>query len=152
MSGDLAGRVVGRIFSGPVSDRFWRKYSHPFRHANRGPVLHRLQTTVTLTLTGTVGVDTPPSGFPRITRERIGQSSRNLAFLSFEQFYAFPENLKSVLTMTFDLWPDFQGHVKRNLRSVPFQCLKLANFGIYAGDMDMGQVLGGDIHGFTLTS
>ena len=39
--------------------------------------------------------------------------------------------------MTFDLWPDFLGHVKRNLRSVPFQRLKLANFGIYAGDMDM---------------
>ena len=39
--------------------------------------------------------------------------------------------------MTFDLWPDFQGHVKRNLRSVPFQRLKLANFGIYTGDMDM---------------
>ena len=24
-----------------------------------------------------------------------------------------------------------------DLRSVPFQCLKLANFGIYAGDIDM---------------
>ena len=39
--------------------------------------------------------------------------------------------------MTFDLWPDFQGHVKRNLRSVQFQRLKLANFCIFAGDMDM---------------
>ena len=39
--------------------------------------------------------------------------------------------------MTFDLWPAFQGHVKRNLRSVPFQRLKFANFGIYAGDMDI---------------
>ena len=39
--------------------------------------------------------------------------------------------------MTFDLWPNLQGHVKRNLRSVPFQRLKLANFGIFAGDMDM---------------
>ena len=39
--------------------------------------------------------------------------------------------------MTFDLWPDFQGHVKRNLRSVSFQRLKLANFGIFAGDMDV---------------
>ena len=41
--------------------------------------------------------------------------------------------------MTFDLLPDFQGHVKRNLRSVPFQRLKLANFGIFAGDMDMNR-------------
>ena len=41
--------------------------------------------------------------------------------------------------MNFDLWPDFQGHVKRNLRLVPFQRLKLANFGNYAGDMDMGR-------------
>ena len=32
---------------------------------------------------------------------------------------------------------DFQGHVKRNLRSVPVQRLKRANFGIFAGDMDM---------------
>ena len=39
--------------------------------------------------------------------------------------------------MTFDLWPDFRGHVRRNLRSVPFQRLKLANFGMFAGDMDM---------------
>ena len=41
--------------------------------------------------------------------------------------------------MTFDLWPDYQGHVKRNLRFVPFQRLKLANFGIFAGDMNMGR-------------
>ena len=79
----------------------------------------------------------PPSGFPRITREQIGRSSRNLTYLSFEQFYTFPENFESLPTMTFDLWPDFQCHVKRNLRSVPFQRLKLANFRIYAGDMDM---------------
>ena len=79
----------------------------------------------------------PPSGFPRITRERIGRSSRNLAYLSFEQFNTFPENLKAVPTMTFDLWPDFQGRVKRSLRFVSFQRLKLANFVIYAGDMDM---------------
>ena len=39
--------------------------------------------------------------------------------------------------MTFDLSPYLQGHVKRNVRSVPFQRLKLANFGIFAGDMDM---------------
>ena len=39
--------------------------------------------------------------------------------------------------MTLDLWPNLQGHVKRNVRSVPFQRLKLANFGIFAGDMDM---------------
>ena len=83
------------------------------------------------------GLMQPPSGFPRITRERIGRSPRSLAFLSFEQFYTFPENFKSVPTMTFDLWPDFQGYAKRNLRSVPFQRLKLANFVIYTGDMDM---------------
>ena len=39
--------------------------------------------------------------------------------------------------MTFGLWPDIQGHVKRNLLSVPFQRLKLANFGIFADDMGM---------------
>ena len=39
--------------------------------------------------------------------------------------------------MTFDLCPDFQGYFQRNLRSVPFQCLKLANFGIFVGDMDL---------------
>ena len=39
--------------------------------------------------------------------------------------------------MTFDLWPDIQDHVERNLRSVQFQRLKLANFGIFAGGMDM---------------
>ena len=81
-------------------------------------------------------VDATPSGFPRITRERIGRSSRNLVYLSIELFYIFSENFKTVTTMTFDLWPDLQGHVKRNLRSVLFQRLKLANFGIFAGDMD----------------
>ena len=91
-----------------------------------------------LTLAGIGGVQ-PPSGFPRIIRERIGRSSRNLLHLTIEQFYTFPENFKSVPTMTFDLWPDFQGHVKRNLRSVPFQRLKLTNFGMFAGDMDMGR-------------
>ena len=49
----------------------------------------------------------------------------------------FSENVKTVPAMTFDLWPNLQGHVKRNVRSVPFQRLKLANFGIFAGDMDM---------------
>ena len=78
-----------------------------------------------------------PSGFPRITHERIGRSSRNLVYLTIEQYYTFPENFKSVSTMTFDLSPDFQGHVKRNLRSVPFQRLKLANIGMFAGDMEM---------------
>ena len=39
--------------------------------------------------------------------------------------------------MTFDLWPDFQGHMKLNLRSVPFERRKLANFGIFAGDIGM---------------
>ena len=79
----------------------------------------------------------PPSGFPKIVRERIGRSSLNLVYITIEQLYTFPENFKSVPTMTFDLWPDFQGHVKQNLRSVPFQRLKLANFGMFAGDMDM---------------
>ena len=37
--------------------------------------------------------------------------------------------------MIFDLWPDFQGHVKWNLCSVLFQRLKVRNFGIFAGDM-----------------
>ena len=79
----------------------------------------------------------PPSGFPRITRERIGRSSRNLVYPSIALFYIVSENFKTVPTMAFDLWPDLQGHVKRNLRSVPFQRLKLASFGISAGDMDM---------------
>ena len=39
--------------------------------------------------------------------------------------------------MTYDLWPEFRGHVERNLRSVPFQRLTLANIGMFAGDMDM---------------
>ena len=90
----------------------------------------------------------PPSGFQRIICERNGRSSRNLVYVNFEQFYSFPENFQSGPTMTFDhlykmayklTWPyvQVQGHVKRNLRSVPFQCLKLSNFGIFAGDMDM---------------
>ena len=83
--------------------------------------------------------DATPLGFPRITRERIGRSSRNLVYLSIELFNIFSENFKTVPTMTFDLWPDLQGHGKRNLRYVPFQRLKLANFGIFAGDMDMGR-------------
>ena len=78
-------------------------------------------------------------GFPNITREQIGRSSRNLVYLTFEQFYIFPENVKPVPTMTFDLWPDFQGNIQRNLCSVPFQRLKLANVGIFAGDMDMNR-------------
>ena len=64
-----------------------------------------------LTLADTKGIDATPSGFPKITRERIGRSSRNLVHLTFEHFYIFPENFKSLPTMTFDLWPDFQGHV-----------------------------------------
>ena len=47
------------------------------------------------------------------------------------------QDLYDYFTMTFDLWPDFKGHVKRHLRSVPFQRLKLANIGIFAADMDM---------------
>ena len=92
---------------------------------------------LTLADTGGGGWCNRSSGFPRITHEQIGRSSRNLVYLFFEHFYTFLENLKSAPIMTFDLWPDFQAHIKRNLRSVPFQRLKLANFGIYAGDMDM---------------
>ena len=58
------------------------------------------------------GVDATLSDFPRITRERIGRSSRNLVYLTVEQFHTFPENLKSVPTRTFDLRPDFRGHVR----------------------------------------
>ena len=43
------------------------------------------------------------SGFPRITRERICRSSRNLAYLTSKPFYIFPENFKPVPTMTFGL-------------------------------------------------
>ena len=55
-----------------------------------------------LRLQGVV-VQPPPSGFPRITRERIGGSSQNLVYLTCEQFYTFSENLKTVSTMTFDM-------------------------------------------------
>ena len=72
----------------------------------------------------------PPSGFPRITRERIARWPRNLVYLTFAQFYIFSKKIKPLPSMTFDLWPDIQGHVKLNLRSVPFQRRKLANFGI----------------------
>ena len=96
-------------------------------------------TNISLTLAGTGWVMQTPSGFSRITRERIGRSSRNLVYLTIEQYYTSPEKFKSVPTMTFDLWPEFQGHVKRNLRSVPFQHLKFANFGLFAGDMDMNR-------------
>ena len=82
------------------------------------------------------GIDATPSGFPRITRERIGRSSRNLVYLTIEQFYIFPENFKAVRTMTSDLWSDFQGHVKRNLRYVPPEA---CNFGMFAADMDMNR-------------
>ena len=60
-------------------------------------------STCHFNLAGTGGLMQPPSGFPRITRERIGRLSRNLVYLTIEQFYIFPENFKSVPTMTFDL-------------------------------------------------
>ena len=52
-----------------------------------------------------VGVMQPPSDFPRITGEHIGRSLRNLVYLPFyfEQLYIFPENFKTVPSMTFDL-------------------------------------------------
>ena len=69
-------------------------------------------------------------------------------YLTFEQFYTFHKKVKSVPSMTFDLWPDFQGHLKRNLHSAPFQLLKLANFGIFAGNMYTDSCwLLSDIHG-----
>ena len=40
------------------------------------------------------GVMQPPSGFPRITRERIGSWSGNLVHLSVELFYIFPEKFQ----------------------------------------------------------
>ena len=55
--------------------------------------------------------------------------------LAFEQFYIFPENFKTYATyyeqLSIDLWPEFQGHVKRNLRSAAYWHLPLANFGIF---------------------
>ena len=56
---------------------------------------------------------------------------KNVLCLSIGTFYSLR------FWMTFDLWPDLQGHGQLNLRYVPFQRLKLANFGIFAGDMDM---------------
>ena len=56
-----------------------------------------------LTLAGTRGSDGTPTGFPKITCEHIGRSSRNLIYKTFEQFYIFPENFKTVPTLTFDM-------------------------------------------------
>ena len=42
----------------------------------------------------------PLSGFPRITRERIGRPSRNLVYPTIEQFCIVPKNFKTVPTMT----------------------------------------------------
>ena len=39
--------------------------------------------------------------------------------------------------MTFDLVPELERHVKRNLPFVPFQLLKFENFCIFAANMDM---------------
>ena len=49
------------------------------------------------------GVDATPSGFPRVTHERIGRSSRNLVYLIFKQICIFPENFNIVPTKTLDL-------------------------------------------------
>ena len=81
----------------------------------------------------------PSRVFREKSRERIGQSSRNLVYLICEQLYIFPENFKSVHTMTLDLRLAFQGDVKRTLRSIPFQRPKLANLGIFVSDMDMNR-------------
>ena len=35
-------------------------------------------------------------------------------YLTFDQFHVIPENFEIVPTMTFDLWRDFHGNVKRN--------------------------------------
>ena len=98
-----------------------------------------------LTLAGTGGGWCNPLGFSENnsrTDRPIGAKLSTYRCLSIELFYIFSENIKTVPAMTFDLWPNLQGHVKRNVHSVPFQRLKLANFGIFAGDMDKGSVLG----------
>ena len=57
--------------------------------------------------------------------------------LAFEHFFIFPENYYEYENLLYyeqlniDLRPDFQGHVKRNLRSTAFRHLPLANFGIF---------------------
>ena len=88
---------------------------------------HHLTSNDLLTLAGTGGggLMQSPSGFPRITREWFCRSSRNLVYLTIEQFYTLPQNFKSVPTMIFDLWPDSQGHVKRNLVSYRFNAWNL---------------------------
>ena len=94
-----------------------------------------------LTLAGTGGGDATPLEFSENNSRTDGPIARHETwytyYLTNQQFYIFPGNIKSVPTMTFDLWPDFQGLVKRNLRSVPLQRLEPANFGMFAGDMDM---------------
>ena len=105
-----------------------------------GSIRHQMSEMSFLTShKGRIKNATPPSGFPRINRERMSRSSQNLVNLTFKQLYIFPANFKTVPTLDFDLWPDFQGDVKRNLRSVPSRRLKLAIFGIFAGDMNMNR-------------
>ena len=72
----------------------------------------------------------PPFGFS----ENNSWTDRPIVI---KQLYVFPEHFKPVPTITFDLGLEFQGHVERNLRSVPFQHPKHASFGSFAGDMDM---------------
>ena len=105
-------------------------------------ILSKLTLNMTVLLIFTLagkggGLMQPPLGVPKITREQIGGSSRNFIYLIFKQYNIFPEDFKTLPTMTFDLCPDFQGNAKRNLRSVPLQHLKLANFVTFAGDIDM---------------
>ena len=93
------------------------------------------------------GTASPCAGKSDVTSLRFSEnylrtdrrSARALVYLSFEQFYIFPENFKTVPyvpSMTLDLWHDFQGYVQRNVGSVSFQRMKLPNFGIFTGDMD----------------
>ena len=78
-----------------------------------------------LTLAGTgggVGMQLP-LGFSKNTYRTSQQIAMKLViptYLTFENVYIFSKNVKAVPTMTFDLWPDIQGRVKRNLLSVTF--------------------------------
>ena len=77
-----------------------------------------------------------PIGFSESNSRTDRPIVAKLGYLNFEQCYIFPENFKTV-----PIWTLACG--KRNLRSVPFQRLRHANFGIFAGDMDIDSILSG---------
>ena len=67
-------------------------------------------------------------------RERIGrryQNAKPSLWTSLHLPWKFQDRTYYE-QLSIDLWPDFQGHVKRNLRSAAFRHLPLANFGIFA--------------------